>query len=116
MRERLVVIGADAAGMSAASVARRRRGPDRLEIVAFDRGRFTSCSACGMPYFVYRGRSATTGGAGIDAAGVSGVQTLDDGLALRAVLGAAPPAGRRWSVRDMWVSSWPRRCAPGAPR
>ncbi|HET9382198.1 MAG TPA: FAD-dependent oxidoreductase [Streptomyces sp.] len=51
-RERLVVIGADAAGMSAASQARRLRGPGELEIVAFERGGFTSFSACGIPYWV----------------------------------------------------------------
>lgn len=51
-RERLVVIGADAAGMSAASQARRRRGPDDLSIVAFDRGNHASYSACGIPYYV----------------------------------------------------------------
>ncbi|MFJ8781479.1 FAD-dependent oxidoreductase [Streptomyces sp. NPDC102476] len=51
-RERLVVIGGDAAGMSAASQARRLRGPEELEIVAFERGHFTSYSACGIPYWV----------------------------------------------------------------
>ncbi|WP_020122147.1 FAD-dependent oxidoreductase [Streptomyces canus] len=51
-RERLVVIGGDAAGMSAASQARRMRDPDELEIVAFERGHFTSYSACGIPYWV----------------------------------------------------------------
>ncbi|MFB6957596.1 FAD-dependent oxidoreductase [Streptomyces sp. NPDC056309] len=51
-KERLVVIGGDAAGMSAASQARRLRGPDELEIVAFERGHFTSFSACGIPYWV----------------------------------------------------------------
>ncbi|MCG7528171.1 FAD-dependent oxidoreductase [Streptomyces sp. OfavH-34-F] len=50
--ERLVVIGGDAAGMSAASQARRLRGPDELSITAFERGRFTSYSACGIPYWV----------------------------------------------------------------
>jgi NADPH-dependent 2,4-dienoyl-CoA reductase/sulfur reductase-like enzyme len=50
--ERLVVIGGDAAGMSAASQARRLRGPGELEIVAFERGHFTSYSACGIPYWV----------------------------------------------------------------
>ncbi|MER5499173.1 MULTISPECIES: FAD-dependent oxidoreductase [unclassified Streptomyces] len=50
--ERLVIIGGDAAGMSAASQARRLRGPGELEIVAFERGRFTSYSACGIPYWV----------------------------------------------------------------
>jgi NADPH-dependent 2,4-dienoyl-CoA reductase/sulfur reductase-like enzyme len=51
-RERLVVVGGDAAGMSAASQARRLRGPEELEIVAFERGHFTSYSACGIPYWV----------------------------------------------------------------
>ncbi|MFE9809950.1 FAD-dependent oxidoreductase [Streptomyces sp. NPDC005227] len=143
-RERLVVIGGDAAGMSAASQARRLRGPDELEIVAFERGHFSSYSACGIPYWVggdvpdrdrlvartpeehrerdidlrmrtevteidvagarVRSRELDTGteawtsydklviatGArpvrpelpGIDAPGVHGVQTLDDGQAL----------------------------------
>ncbi len=52
MSERLLVIGGDAAGMSAASEARRRRGPDDLEIVVFERSSFVSYSACGEPYFV----------------------------------------------------------------
>jgi NADPH-dependent 2,4-dienoyl-CoA reductase/sulfur reductase-like enzyme len=52
MPERLIVVGGDAAGMTAASMARKRRGPDELEIVAFERGSYTSYSACGIPYFV----------------------------------------------------------------
>ena len=151
-RERLVVLGGDAAGMSAASQARRRRGPDDLDIIAFERGQFTSYSACGIPYWVgdvvdgpdalvarypeefrqrqsidVRMRSEVVGidldarevvvrdlgsdeparerrhgfdqlmyalGSvptrprvpGIDAPGVFGVQTLDDGVAVRAAL------------------------------
>ncbi|MFJ4554585.1 FAD-dependent oxidoreductase [Streptomyces massasporeus] len=143
-RERLVVIGGDAAGMSAASQARRLKGPGELGIVAFERGHFTSYSACGIPYWVggdvterdrliartpeehrardidlrlrtevmeldpdgqrVRARDMESGeeswtsydhlviatGArpirpdmpGVDAAGVHGVQTLDDGQAL----------------------------------
>ncbi|HMX07128.1 MAG TPA: FAD-dependent oxidoreductase, partial [Microthrixaceae bacterium] len=50
MTDRLVVIGGDAGGMSAAAQARRLR-PD-LEIVVFERGEFTSYAACGLPYFV----------------------------------------------------------------
>jgi NADPH-dependent 2,4-dienoyl-CoA reductase/sulfur reductase-like enzyme len=50
--ERLVVVGGDAGGMSAASQARRMRDPDDLSIVAFERGNFTSYSACGIPYYV----------------------------------------------------------------
>lgn len=149
MRERLVVVGGDAAGMSAASQARRRRRPDDLEIVAFEQGGHVSYSACGIPYLVggevptpdrliarsaatfreeldidvrlrhrveavdlerraVRVRELDTGteswegfdqlmiatGAvphrppvpGIDATGVFGVQTLDDGLAVRRAL------------------------------
>ncbi|MDZ7757457.1 CoA-disulfide reductase [Rhodohalobacter sp.] len=47
---KLVVVGGDAAGMSAASKVRREQ-PDR-EIVVFERGNHTSYAACGMPYFI----------------------------------------------------------------
>ena len=47
-----MVIGGDAAGTSAAAQARRRRGPDDLSIVVFERGRSTSYSACGIPYWI----------------------------------------------------------------
>ncbi|MWA14245.1 FAD-dependent oxidoreductase [Streptomyces sp. BA2] len=154
-KERLVVIGGDAAGMSAASQARRLKGPGELEIVAFERSHFTSYSACGIPYWVggdvpsrdeliartpeehrardidlrmrtevmeidveggrVRTRDLESGaedwtaydklvigtGArpvrpalpGIDAPGVHGVQTLDDGQALLDTLARTP--GRR---------------------
>ena len=52
MTERLVVVGGDAAGMSAASQARRLRGPQDLSIVAFEQGNYFSYSACGIPYYV----------------------------------------------------------------
>ena len=51
MTERLVVVGGDAAGMSAASQAKRLRG-DKLEVIAFERGAHSSYSACGIPYWV----------------------------------------------------------------
>lgn len=50
MPDRLIVVGGDAAGMSAATNARRRR-PD-LEIVVLEKGNHTSYSACGIPYLV----------------------------------------------------------------
>jgi NADPH-dependent 2,4-dienoyl-CoA reductase/sulfur reductase-like enzyme len=50
MPERLVIVGGDAAGMSAASNARRAN--DDLEIVVLEKGPWTSYSACGIPYFV----------------------------------------------------------------
>ena len=146
MTERLVVIGGDAAGMTAAATARRRVPADQLDIVAFEKGNYTSYSACGIPYLIgglvpdvdaliargpdehrRRGVDARTGhevlaidtdrrrvlvrrGAdgveswegfdqlviatgstprrpalpGVDAVGIFGVQTLDDGLAVRA--------------------------------
>ena len=52
MTSRLVVIGGDAAGMSAASQARRRRPREDLEIVAYERSNWVSYSACGEPYHV----------------------------------------------------------------
>ena len=47
---RFVVIGGDAAGMSAASLAKRRQ--PELEIEAFEMGDYTSYGACGMPYYI----------------------------------------------------------------
>ena len=152
--ERLIVVGGDAAGMSAASQARRLRAPDDLEIAAFERGNFTSYSACGIPYFLgsvvddldqlvartpetFRAKQAidahvrhevtdidldkgavrardadgveswerydelvyATGAIpirpplpGVDREGIFGVQTLDDGLAIRRFMGERRPA------------------------
>jgi NADPH-dependent 2,4-dienoyl-CoA reductase/sulfur reductase-like enzyme len=50
-RTRMVVVGGDAAGMSSATQARRRRPAEELEIVAFERGPHVSYSACGLPYY-----------------------------------------------------------------
>ncbi|TKX82339.1 FAD-dependent oxidoreductase [Halorubrum sp. SD626R] len=50
MSDPFVVVGADAAGLSAASKF-RREAPDR-EVVVFEMGRWISFAYCGMPYFV----------------------------------------------------------------
>ena len=50
MTERLVVVGGDAAGLTAASQARRRRTADDLAITVFERSGWISYSACGEPY------------------------------------------------------------------
>lgn len=47
---KIVVIGGDAAGMSAAMQVRRRR-PD-WPLVVFERGQYTSFAACGIPYWL----------------------------------------------------------------
>lgn len=47
---RVVVIGGDAAGMSAAAQA--SRGVEKVDLVVFEKGRFTSFAACGLPYYV----------------------------------------------------------------
>jgi NADPH-dependent 2,4-dienoyl-CoA reductase/sulfur reductase-like enzyme len=49
-KKRLLVIGGDAAGMSAAAKVRREK-PER-EIVVFERTPYTSYSACGIPYLI----------------------------------------------------------------
>lgn len=46
----LVIIGGDAAGMSAASKVRREL-PEK-EIIVFEKSDYTSYSACGIPYFI----------------------------------------------------------------
>ncbi|RXK46630.1 FAD-dependent oxidoreductase [Halorientalis pallida] len=46
----VVVVGGDAAGMSAASKF-KRDAPDR-EVVVFERGEWVSYGACGLPYYV----------------------------------------------------------------
>jgi hypothetical protein len=48
--ERLAIIGWRRGGMSAAAQALRR--DPSLEVVAFERGPYTSYSACGIPYFI----------------------------------------------------------------
>ncbi|MDQ3631507.1 MAG: FAD-dependent oxidoreductase [Actinomycetota bacterium] len=50
MPRRLAVIGGDAGGMSAAAVAKRRE--PELDVVVFERGSYTSYSACGIPFHV----------------------------------------------------------------
>jgi NADPH-dependent 2,4-dienoyl-CoA reductase/sulfur reductase-like enzyme len=50
MEEPFVVVGGDAAGMSAASKA-KRDDPD-LDVVVFERGEWVSYGACGLPYYV----------------------------------------------------------------
>jgi NADPH-dependent 2,4-dienoyl-CoA reductase/sulfur reductase-like enzyme len=47
---RIVIVGGNAAGMSAAAKAKRTQ-PD-LEITVFEKGRFVSFGACGIPYFL----------------------------------------------------------------
>ena len=50
MSDPFVVVGGDAAGLSAASKF-RREAPDR-DVVVFEKGRWISYAYCGMPYFV----------------------------------------------------------------
>ena len=53
-RTRVVVVGADAAGMSAAHQAMRtaERTGRHLDVTVLDRGRHTSYSACGIPFWM----------------------------------------------------------------
>ncbi|MEG1641121.1 MAG: FAD-dependent oxidoreductase, partial [Ruthenibacterium sp.] len=50
MSERLVVIGGTAAGLSAASKAKRCK--PELEVTVFEKSGYVSYGACGLPYFV----------------------------------------------------------------
>src|SRR6056297_1987475 len=50
MGDTFVVVGGDAAGMSAASKAKREESD--LDVVVFEKGEWVSYGACGMPYYV----------------------------------------------------------------
>lgn len=50
MTDTFVVVGGDAAGMSAASKA-KRDNPD-LDVIVFEQGRWVSYGACGLPYYI----------------------------------------------------------------
>lgn len=47
---RVIIIGGDAAGMSAASQVKRQR--PGYEVIVFERGDYISYAACGIPYYV----------------------------------------------------------------
>lgn len=47
---KVVVIGGDAAGMSAASQVKRQK-PD-WDVIVFERGKYISYAACGIPYYI----------------------------------------------------------------
>jgi NADPH-dependent 2,4-dienoyl-CoA reductase/sulfur reductase-like enzyme len=51
MTRRIVVIGGDATGMSAANTA-LRHASDELEVTVLEKGHYTSYSACGIPYWI----------------------------------------------------------------
>ena len=123
--DRLVVIGGDAGGMSAASQARRRRSPDDLQIVAFERGSYTSYSACGIPYWigsvvgprdrliarppeVFRDRF------GIDVRIRHDVEEIDL-AARRVVVRAADDGAPEYRARSTRWSWPPARCRPAHP-
>ena len=50
MDETFVVIGGDAAGMSAASKA--KRDDPEIDVVVFEKGEWVSYGACGLPYYI----------------------------------------------------------------
>lgn len=51
MTPRVVVIGGDAAGMSAASTIKRSLG-EAVEVIVLEKGEVTSYAACGIPYWI----------------------------------------------------------------
>ena len=47
---KVIVIGGDAAGMSAASQIKRQK--PEYEVTVFERGTYISYAACGIPYYI----------------------------------------------------------------
>ncbi|WP_030544350.1 FAD-dependent oxidoreductase [Streptomyces albus] len=95
---RMLIIGGDAAGMSAASQARRLKGPEELEIVAFERGHFTSYSACGIPYWV---GGVVDGPDALVARTADGHRARGIDVRLRTEVTAIDTAAQRVLVRDL---------------
>ena len=77
---RVLVVGADAAGMSAAHQALRtaRAGGRELAVTVLDRGHHTSYSACGIPYWM-----AGDVGSGDDLVARSAEEHRESGIDLR---------------------------------
>ncbi|HHY90683.1 MAG TPA: FAD-dependent oxidoreductase, partial [Clostridiales bacterium] len=46
----VIIVGGDAAGMSAAAKAKRVN--PNLEITVFEKGEYISYSQCGLPYYI----------------------------------------------------------------
>lgn len=92
---RLLVVGGDAAGMSAASHVSRAR--DDADVVVVERGRYTSYSMCGIPYLI---------GGEVDDAGELVVKPPDAFRAMGITVHLSTEAlavdadGRRVRVRD----------------
>lgn len=80
MTRRVVVVGADAAGMSAAHQALRAAGRAgrELEVVAFEATEHTSYSACGLPYWI-----AGRVGSGDDLVARTAAEHVEAGIDLR---------------------------------
>jgi len=74
--EPFVVVGGDAAGLSAASKC-KREDPDR-EVVVFEKGRWISYAHCGTPYYVKGEIPALT-----DLLSLSPAEAADRGIDLR---------------------------------
>ncbi len=91
-----MVIGGDAAGMTAASVVRRRR--DDADIVVIERGHYTSYSMCGIPYYV-----AGSIGQPEDLVARSPAEFRDAGMTvhMRTEATAIDPDRRVVTVRDL---------------
>jgi NADPH-dependent 2,4-dienoyl-CoA reductase/sulfur reductase-like enzyme len=51
MTRRIVVVGGDATGMSAANTA-LRHASEEVEVTVLEKGHYTSYSACGIPYWI----------------------------------------------------------------
>ncbi len=52
MTRRIVVVGGDATGMSAANTALRHAADGEVEVTVLEKGHYSSYSACGIPYWI----------------------------------------------------------------
>lgn len=94
---RIVVVGGVAAGMSAASQAKRRR--PEAEVVVLERGPHISYGGCGMPYNLEDPARSMDDLVVVSADSARRERGLD--VRLRHEVAALDPAARRVGVRDL---------------
>ena len=119
MSERVVVIGGDAAGMTAAS-ALRRKLPKGDEVVVLERGSWTSYSACGIPYWI-SGEVASPEALVARSVKDHVANGIDVRMGVEA--SAIDPGARTVSIRGgndlpydrLVIARGPSRCAPTCP-
>ena len=100
---KIIIIGGDAAGMSAASQIKRQKS--EYEVIVFERGDYISYAACGIPYFI--GGAVGNMEELVEVTPEEAREKRKVDLRLEAATTATSATSRSWSHR-----TWSRQDAP----